>query len=150
MARDILSKVQKGLVVIAGPAKASAWDITDSKWDEKAKLYMSILGECGHPIINCQAPYENMQIDRENYDFHFVDTPHNCVHMCSLVTSLACFVQLTSNLVNLSVMSNLTSAIEQPAGREAEPITQPAGREAEQTQLTDWAFEDTSEEDKAN
>ena len=29
LARDVVSKVQKRLVVIAGPAKASTWDSTD-------------------------------------------------------------------------------------------------------------------------
>ena len=52
MARDVLSQVPPGLVVIVGPAVASTWEIVnDTRWDEKAKLYLGILKECGHPVI---------------------------------------------------------------------------------------------------
>ena len=97
-----------------------------------------------------------MQLDRrihakgeEWVDFHVIDTPHNCMTMCSLLTSLACFVQLTSNLANLSVMSRLltvTNPIQQPA--ESDLALQPAGGDAERTQVTSFEIDDTAEDGK--
>ena len=61
-AAAILSRVPEGLLVIAGPADAATWHITDASWDEKAQHYMDILKACGHAVLNCKAPLAAMTL----------------------------------------------------------------------------------------
>ena len=100
-----LRRVPKGHVLIVGPGNERIWCITNPNWQIKTDSYMKILGEAGHPMIDACHTYDTMVKNvAKNDAYHMLDTPHNELHMVTLMVASCKFLSLFSAIISMDTL----------------------------------------------
>ena len=92
-------------MLIVGPGNERMWCITNPNWQIKTDSDMQILEKTGHPMIDACHTYDIMVKNvAKNDAYQMLDTPHNELHMVTLMVASCKLLSLFSAIISMDTL----------------------------------------------